>query len=593
VNAGPSRRGRRSYRAARKRRTRTAALTGLSAAIAATLLLALGARAVVARTDCTDHPLVVNVVAASEIGPVVRHLGQYFNRLHPQVSGHCVHVAITAEPPGTVAAQLAGKAPHGPLADAWIPDSGLWAALASRTAGGAGRVRPSGITLARTALVIAMPRSAAARSPAFGTAVSWKFLLPQNAGGPASALGLHVEFPDPASSITGLVALTELQRLCGRGEAAHTALASFAVHVQIEPAPGSTPPLASLATWVPPPGTGAVTAAPVTITTEQAVIQFDRAHPGQPLAVRYPAEGSQELSYPYVLTTTDPLMLAAAGRFGELMRSAYAASDARFEGFRSGNGVAGDWPAVFGLTRSGPHLLPLPSPAQAGTALHTWQQLSLGARALTVIDTSAAMTTRARPGGPDLAQMLAAGAGDGLALFPDSTQMGLWTFPSHIVDSLPYQALVPVGPIADPVGPVTRGQQIKRLAQSRLRPVPGTQAALYRTILNAYQLMLATYQPHRSNVVLVLTAGVEDDRSDISAASLLRDIQVLHNPRRPVRIVAIMLGRAGDLRALRRIAAATNGQAVAITRYSQLGQVIFQTVTHAPCQQSCASQAAS
>jgi len=30
--------------------------------------------------------------------------------------------------------------------------------------------------------------------------------------------------------------------------------------------------------------------------------------------------------------------------------------------------------------------------------------------------------------------------------------------------------------------------------------------------------------------------------------------------------VAIMLGRAGDLRALRRIAATTNGQAVAITR---------------------------
>jgi hypothetical protein len=351
--------------------------------------------------------------------------------------------------------------------------------------------------------------------------------------------------------------------------------------------------LASLATWVPPPGTGAVTAAPVTITTEQAVIQFDRAHPGQPLAVRYPAEGSQELSYPYVLTTTDPLMLAAAGRFGELLRSAYAASYARYEGFRSGNGVAGDWPAVFGLTRSGPHVLPLPSPARAGTALRVWQQLSLGTRALTLIDTSAAMTARARPGGPDLGQMLARGAGDGLALFPDSTQMGLWTFPSHIVDTLSHQELVPIGPIADSLGAVTRGQQIRRLAQSHLPPAPGTQAALYGTILNAYRLMLATYQPRRINVVLVLTAGVDHDRSDISAASLVRDLQVLHDPRRPVRIVAIMLGRAGDLRALQRVAATTNGQAVAITRYSRLGRVIFQTATRAQCQPSCASQAAS
>ena len=591
MNAGP-RRGRR-YRPERKRRTRTVALTGLSAVIAATLLLALGARAAVSRNDCTDHPLVVNVVAASEIGPVVRHLGQYFNRLHQQVSGRCVHVTVTAEPPGAVAAQLAGKAPHrGPRPDAWIPDSGLWAALAGTAAGGAGHVQLSGITLARTALVIAMPRPAAARSPAFGSSVSWKFLLPQNAGGPASALRLHIEFPDPASSITGLVALTELQRLCGRGEAAQTALASFAVHVQIEPAPGGTPPLASLATWVPPPGTGAATA-PVTIATEQAVLQFDRAHPRQPLAVRYPAEGSEELSYPYVLTTADPLMRVAANRFGGLLRSSYAASYARYEGFRSADGVAGDWPAVSGLARSGPRLLPPPSPVQAGTALRTWQRLSLGARALTLIDSSAAMAARARPGGPDLEQLLARGAGSGLARFPDSTQMGLWTFPSHNVDGLSYQELVPVGPIADPLGQATRRQEIQRLARSGLRPVPGTQAALYSTILNAYQLMLATYQPRRVNAVLVLTAGVDHNRGDISAATLVSDLRVLYDPRRPVRIVAIMLGRGGDLRALQRIAAVTNGQAIAITRYSRLGQVIFQTATQALCRPSCARPSAS
>jgi hypothetical protein len=203
------------------------------------------------------------------------------------------------------------------------------------------------------------------------------------------------------------------------------------------------------------------------------------------------------------------------------------------------------------------------------------------------------MTTRARPGGPDLERMLARGAGDGLALFPDGTQMGLWTFPSHSVDILPYEELVPVGPIADPLGPVTRRQQIQRLAQSRLLPAPGTQATLYGTILNAYQLMLATYQPHRVNTVLVLTAGVDHDRSDISAAALVSDLRVLYDPRRPVRIVAIMLGRAGDLHALRRIAATTNGQAVAVTRYSQLGQVIFQAVTGAQCRSSCVSQAAS
>jgi hypothetical protein len=54
-----------------------------------------------------------------------------------------------------------------------------------------------------------------------------------------------------------------------------------------------------------------------------------------------------------------------------------------------------------------------------------------------------------------------------------------------------------------------------------------------------------------------------------------------------------MLGRAGDLRVLQRVAATTNGQAVVITRYSQPGRVIFQTATRAQCQPSRASQAAS
>ena len=105
--------------------------------IAATFLLALGVRAVIARTACTSHPVVVNVASATDIAPVVRHLGGYFNRLNRQVDGRCVRVTVTAERPGTVTAQLTGSAasPHLPPADAWIPDSGLWAGLeASRPA---------------------------------------------------------------------------------------------------------------------------------------------------------------------------------------------------------------------------------------------------------------------------------------------------------------------------------------------------------------------------------------------------------------------------------------------------------------------------
>jgi hypothetical protein len=42
-------------------------------------------------------------------------------------------------------------------------------------------------------------------------------LSPASASGPASGLGLHVEFPDPVSSAAGLMSLAELQRLLGPG----------------------------------------------------------------------------------------------------------------------------------------------------------------------------------------------------------------------------------------------------------------------------------------------------------------------------------------------------------------------------------------
>lgn len=581
MNAARTRQGGR-YRPGRRRRANTAALTGLAAVIAVTFLLALAARAIVSRTGCTSRPVVVNVAVSAEIGPAIQHVGQVFNDMHRQVGGRCASVVVRPEPPAAVMARLAGgkAARHLPRVDAWIPDSGLWADLARASAAHGRPVRSSGIRVARTALVIAMPRSAAAQLPAFGTSVSWKFLLPQSAGGPPSALGLNVRFPDPASSGTGLVALTELQRVFGGGGAATASLASLLVHVQV------VPPSEGLASLVmPAQGTGPV-ATPVTITTEQAVVQFDRSHPRQPLAVRYPAEGSDQLSYPYLLTSTDRLTLSAAREFGKVLQSPYAASYVRYLGFRSGNGTAGDWPGWYGLIRSAPRMLPPTTPGQASAALHAWQRDSLGSRDLVLIDVSSAMAARATRGGPDLEQELAQAAGPGLAQFPDSTQMGLWAFPSHVNEGLPYEQLVPIGPLPASLGLVTRRQQIEHSVQS-VRPLLNSPAPLYGAILAAYQQMLGTYQPRYANTVVVLTAGVDRAPGDISAGALLGDLHVLYDPRRPVEIVVVMLGRSGDLHGLQQITAATGGQATAITNPAQIGAVLGSAVAQQLCPPHC------
>src|SRR5215471_17741148 len=84
VNTGRTHRSSR-YRSGRKRRANTALLTVLAAVIAASLLVALGAKALMVRATCNGQPATVHLVVSGEIQPVITHLSTYFNRQHHQV----------------------------------------------------------------------------------------------------------------------------------------------------------------------------------------------------------------------------------------------------------------------------------------------------------------------------------------------------------------------------------------------------------------------------------------------------------------------------------------------------------------------------
>ncbi|MBO0785000.1 MAG: hypothetical protein J2P33_02890, partial [Actinobacteria bacterium] len=102
-------------RPSRRRRLRTPLLILLAALIAATLMVALSARAVVTRSSCSQHPLVVTVAVAPDLAPAVRRVGRYYNSQHHDIGGRCARIAVTAQAPGTVAAELSGRsAPAGP-----------------------------------------------------------------------------------------------------------------------------------------------------------------------------------------------------------------------------------------------------------------------------------------------------------------------------------------------------------------------------------------------------------------------------------------------------------------------------------------------
>jgi hypothetical protein len=580
-----ARRGRVSRRG-RERHVKVGLLVAIAVGIAAVLMGTLTAQAVMARTSCNDHPLMVNVAVSDDIFPAIKPVGQQFNRERHQADGRCAEVKITAEDPAAVASEVDGQAPSAgvPATDAWIPDSSLWVDVARAYPQGAQQVQTTGITVARSPLMIVMPGVAAAQVPAFNNNVGWSFLLPAAVGGPPQAEAIRVDLPDPAQSAAGLAALIEMKRLLGSGPAARTELTKFVLSAQSSAQFDDPTSLAAFVSLANPP----LNAHPVTVTTEQAVLSYDKVNPSHPLAANYPTGGSAalgtpELDYPYVLTSTNPAEQAAANEFGKMLQQGYTAGLVRYYGFRSANGVTGTLPADSGLAQQPLQLATPTTPSEPQTALQAWQALQIPSKVLALIDVSSAMSTPSGLPGLNLEQLLAKTANLGLELFPDNTQMGGWEFADKLSGTLPYKQLIPVGPLNGELGLISRRASFQQVNLS-LHPLSSTPAELNQAMLAAYKQMNASYQPKYSNAVVVMTAGVDNAPGDLPVAKLVRKLRALYNPSRPVELLIIMMGDKGNFPAMQQIAAAGGGAAYPVTNPLQIGEVFLEAFARRICQ---------
>jgi hypothetical protein len=325
------------------------------------------------------------------------------------------------------------------------------------------------------------------------------------------------------------------------------------------------------------------------VTTEQAVVAYDRANPSQPLAAYYPtsaskATGSPELDYPYVLTSSTPALSAAAEAFGRFLQGSYAQSVIRYSGFRSGSGVPDDLPVQSGLSSQWLDVATPAAPTEVAANLSTWQKIGLGSRVLAILDDSAAMRAPSGLDNLSLEQVLTQTASRGLALFPDSTEMGLWETPNGSISTASYKALVPVGPLPAAFGIFSRREE---LAQIDLAITPTDNPMhLNDTILAAYKLMTSTYAPNYSNAVVLLTAGI-DASGDMKLATLLSQLKSLYNPNKKVAIIIVQFGQVGNFTAMQDIANATGGAAYQITNPDQIAKVFIEALATRVCDQGC------
>jgi Ca-activated chloride channel homolog len=581
----PSAPGRRK----RSRRAPTAALVAIAVGVSALTMIGLSAQAIAAHASCTNNPVLLSVDVSADLAPAVQKVAQQFNQQDHTAHGRCAQVQVSGAASATVAAQIDGQAPvkGTPAPGAWIPDSTLWVDVVRSTPLGAQAVRPTGIETAESPLMIVMPEAVAQETHAFNVPVGWSVLLPAADGGPPAAEGLRVDLPDPTDSAAGLATLIQLSRMLGPGATARASFTKFVLSSEATSQFDTPADLASFVSTANPP----FNSRSVTVTSEQAVIAYDRANPGDALAAQYPTDtksqlASPNLDYPYVLTTSNAAEQAVAREFGQELQRPYAQALVRYSGFRAANGTGDAMPASFGLDSQVLQQAASATASEAQTTLQVWNKLQLGSRDLVLIDVSSTMAHLAGNGTQTLEQELTATASLGLALFPDSTQMGEWQVADDVSGSKPYESLVSVGPLPADIGVFSRRAQLQQI-DATLHPTK-TGLALNDAILAAYKQMLASYKPDKSNTVIVLTAGV-DTPGDMSTSALLAQLHKLFDPSHKVAVVSLMLGTAGNFSALQQAASITGGAAFDITKPSQVGKAFIEGFSRRLCDPHCAA----
>jgi Ca-activated chloride channel family protein len=562
-------------------------LVAIAVGLSAVLMVTMTARAVIARADCTDQPILVNMAVSPDIAPAIEIVARTFNGQNHQTGGRCVQVEVNEEDSAAVAGQLDGQAPAPgmPSIDAWIPDSSLWVDVVRSYPAGAQVAQPTGIRVARSPLLIVTSQAVDAQTHALDGLVGWNLLLPSSLGGLAASLHVGVELPDPASSAVGLATLIEVSRQLGAGLNGRQGFTKFVYSSEATAEFSSAAALTSFVGSTGPPFARAA----ITVASEQSVLAYDRANPARPLVARYPsgasaALGTPELDYPYVLTSSEPAQLQAARQFGAALEQSYAASVIRYYGFRSANGDPDVMPAADGLSAQTLQLATQPAASEAATNLLSYQALGAGTRQLILLDVSAAMKQPDGDGTQTLEQEVTATASIGIGLFPENSVVGLWEMGDGLGAGAGYQQLVPMGPITAPVGLLSRSEQIAQITENLQ---PGAESeALNTAILAAYRRMTQTYSASYVNALVVLTAG-EQGPHDLALSSLLSQLRRLFNPDRSIEIVLLQLGTQGNFGALRQIAAATGGVAYQISNPADVGTVFIKGMTHRICSQGC------
>ncbi|PSK96611.1 von Willebrand factor type A domain-containing protein [Murinocardiopsis flavida] len=555
----------------RRRRGRGGAVAALSAAVAVVVAVAgVGFYVFGSSGTCGGRDIALKVAASPDIAPALSGVAARFNAEEHAVDDRCVTVEVRGVDSADVAYGITGAGPTMGDTDSqvWIPDSSLWTDIVSSDSGDA-TVTDTGTSLAQSPLVLATPQEEKKKEEDKGEGgadPSWKTLVPTS----SAAAAYDVRVVDPVRSSSGIATLSLVSAALGDGS--EPQLIAALQGLQKGSAASEEDAFDALEKG------GGDSGMPALVLSEQAATRYNAEHDDAPAVVDYPNGGTYTLDYPYVLRTADPLESRAAEAFRAAATGKDAVKELTGEGFRDSEGAADTraLPADMGFQEAPPKGLPTPSEKAVRSLTETWNQLKLNTRMLTLVDISGSMAEPVAGTPYTRMQVTSKAAAEGLGLFPEQAEIGLWEFSVRINNDLDYRETVPIRALNDEVDGASQKDTLGA-ALTGAEPKPDGDTGLYDSILAAHREMSRTYKTDRVNTILVLTDGNNDDPGSISLKKLLATLEEEFAPSRPVAVISIAFGPDVDPEPLRKIAKATRGAAYSTDDPSEIGEIFLKS----------------
>ncbi|WP_200827469.1 substrate-binding domain-containing protein [Thermomonospora echinospora] len=557
------------------------------------LVVAVGCYAVEASADCRGNAdVTLQVAAAPDIAPALVRAIDRFNETQGAAEDTCVRAVVRPTDPAAMTVLLSGQGAAEGVErrpDVWIPDSSLWTFLVSTSPRQGRPFQVRGTSLARNPIILGLPQGLVDGLKSRGVSVdpSWNLLLSSVPGAPggngdAQAVPpelVRLQIPDPSRSSVGMGALVIARQLLAGRPGQEEVFTSLVRTARENLVPSVDAEFRSL-------GNRGRSRHPVLLVPEQAVFAHNGTRPAERLIALYPREGTPSLDYPFTVTTGDAVRVKAAGLLERALRVQAAADEFLEAGFRSPDGrVTQGFGPFTGLSPRPPRQLPLPPPAAVRQIMQTWARLTLSVRLLVLFDVSGSMRQEVAPGVTRL-QATARVGQSGLPLLADDSELGIWLFSTKLEDEQDWRVVVPVGPLGQRIGSVTRRQLI--LSElGRIQPKRNGGTGLYDSVLAAFRWMKDGHKPEMVNTVLVFTDGRNDDDDSPSLEETVTALREEYDPARPVQIIIQGYGPDVSVAELRRLTEVTNGLVQIARAPEESKRLLLEAMSRRVCSPRC------